>query len=215
MGTVRRKRANRNPNKKVSRSQKNKNKVSFDGAHPLIQQTWDKKKTLLQNYEEMGLVVKLNGVSGGTGREAAHRAQEMQKLEELKDKVEWRKLDDMPAKPNPAPSKEEENGIFAPIEGHIKTDSRATLIGQKVNLKAPQANESKQTKIIEQLEEESKLTAPVIRHQSEQEAYVFEQLLRKHGDNYEAMAKDIKLNKYQLTAGQLKKKMRKVIAKPI
>ncbi|KAJ3271715.1 Nucleolar protein 16 [Terramyces sp. JEL0728] len=209
MGSVRRKKASRNPNK-VSRKQKNKNKVSFDGAHPLIQKTWDKKKTLLQNYENMGLVVKLNGVSGGTGREAAQRAQEMQKLEELKDQVEWRRLDSQPAQVEDSKEK-----VYTPLEGEIKTDSRATLIGQKVNLKAPQTQESKPTKIIEQLEEESKLTAPVIRHQSEQEAYVFETLLRKYRDDFNAMAKDIKLNKYQLTAGQLKKKMRKIIAKSI
>ncbi|KAJ3271719.1 Nucleolar protein 16 [Terramyces sp. JEL0728] len=209
MGSVRRKKASRNPNK-VSRKQKNKNKVSFDGAHPLIQKTWDKKKTLLQNYENMGLVVKLNGVSGGTGREAAQRAQEMQKLEELKDQVEWRRLDSQPAQVEDSKEK-----VYTPLEGEIKTDSRATLIGQKVNLKAPQTQEPKPTKIIEQLEEESKLTAPVIRHQSEQEAYVFETLLRKYRDDFNAMAKDIKLNKYQLTAGQLKKKMRKIIAKSI
>jgi len=44
---------------------------------------------------------------------------------------------------------------------------------------------------------------------SEGEAKFVESLLKKYGDNVEAMTRDIKLNPYQQTAGELRRKIAK------
>ena len=48
-------------------------------------------------------------------------------------------------------------------------------------------------------------------HQSEGEKRFIEELLQKYGDDYDAMFKDIKLNTYQHTAAQLRKKCQKYL----
>ena len=61
----------RRPNKtKVKRKAKNLNNISFAGVHKLVQQSWDKTKTLRQNYQKMGLVSSVGGSAGGSGMEA-------------------------------------------------------------------------------------------------------------------------------------------------
>jgi hypothetical protein len=47
----------RNPSKKVKRIAKNRMNISFNGVHPLVQANWDKKKTLKENYEALGLLL--------------------------------------------------------------------------------------------------------------------------------------------------------------
>lgn len=48
-------------------------------------------------------------------------------------------------------------------------------------------------------------------YQSEGEKRFIEELIRKYGDDYDAMFRDIKLNIYQHTAAQLRKKCQKYL----
>ncbi len=50
---------------------------------------------------------------------------------------------------------------------------------------------------------------PVARHTSSGEQTTLERLVRKHGEDVEAMARDRKLNVDQRTAGELKRAIRK------
>ncbi|KAJ3323884.1 Nucleolar protein 16 [Blyttiomyces sp. JEL0837] len=241
----------RNPSSKVSRRSKNPYKISFAGAHPLIQQKWDRKLTLRQNYEKMGLVASLNGLTGGDGTPDQRVSKEKEITEEDDDDemeaeeeeadgddedfvIEYRSMEDFEKMPavvgrrtrstnDDEDDEEDENdGLFEPIEPEIKTDPRAKRIGIHIGLKdknlTKKPKQKKSTKgeavegegsIVALMEAEAALgEAPRERHASDQEGMVLKALVKKYGDNVEGMARDIKLNKYQLTAGQLKKKLK-------
>ncbi|KAJ3277434.1 Nucleolar protein 16 [Borealophlyctis nickersoniae] len=114
---------------------------------------------------------------------------------------------------------------FSPIEGPIRVDNRALHIGEKVSLRhlVPSSIASPSTsaaspspsssapktlaeQIISALEQEAASFVKLQRKASEHESKVLLDLVKKHGLDYAAMARDMKLNRYQLSAGQLKKK---------
>ena len=97
----------------------------------------------------------------------------------------------------------------------MQLDARITALGRKVSRKhheEVQATKPNNT-IVEQMEKEAANPRITPRHQSEQEMMVFESLVAKHDDDYQAMARDIKLNKYQLTSGQIKRKIQRLLLK--
>ena len=198
MARPRQRRKTRNPNSKVSRKEKHKMNISFAGVHPLIQQNWDKKKTLNQNYEAMGLVVNLSGTAGGKENQAEIHSKEFERLESLKNNVEWRSLDDEPI-PHPTPAQE--------LNPDYNVDEKVIHIGYKIDNKALPTIKPTNDKLISVFEWEAANAIKQQRHLSEQEQLIFNALISKHGQNYAAMARDLKLNKFQLTAGQLKRKM--------
>jgi nucleolar protein 16 len=51
---------------------------------------------------------------------------------------------------------------------------------------------------------------PLPRHQSEGEQDFLRLLVRKHGSDYAAMARDLKLNRYQQTAAELRRRLVKM-----
>ncbi|KAI8819312.1 ribosome biogenesis protein Nop16 [Fimicolochytrium jonesii] len=223
MARPRGRRLNRAPSQKVSRKQKNPYDISFAGVHPLVRKTWDKKLTLKQNYERMGLVSALNGAAGGTEHAAADRAIELAAIEARKAEVEWRVIDAS------APSvttllateiadddedSEEDEDYDVEVDGPVQIDHRAKRIGRKIGLKSITADApvAPKTAVIEAMEAQARDIVKLVRHASEQEGKVFGDLMRKHGRNYEAMAMDIKLNRFQLSAGQLRKRIERLIA---
>ncbi|KAI8814872.1 ribosome biogenesis protein Nop16 [Cladochytrium replicatum] len=71
MTSARKRRKVKNPGSKVSRKAKNPRRISLATVHPIIQKNWDRKLTLRQNYERIGLVVSLEGAAGGLSQKAA------------------------------------------------------------------------------------------------------------------------------------------------
>lgn len=65
------------------------------------------------------------------------------------------------------------------------------------------ANESK---VVKKLQEQAKETAPLIRHFSPSESELWEGLVRDHGNDYKAMARD-KRNTHQHTPKQIRRKI--------
>jgi hypothetical protein len=65
MARPRQRKITKNPSRKVSLKKKNPKKTSFGQTHPVLRKYWDKKKTLKQNYEAVGLISHLRGNSGG------------------------------------------------------------------------------------------------------------------------------------------------------
>ncbi|KND01738.1 uncharacterized protein SPPG_03531 [Spizellomyces punctatus DAOM BR117] len=216
MARPRVRRSTKNPSVKVSRKQKNPYNISFAGAHPLVRKNWDKNLTLKQNYERMGLISALNGAAGGTEHEAEARAREERELQKAKEEVEWRRIDDVPAKPVEQDSAQEEN-FDVEVNGPVEVDPRVRQLGSKPGLKrraAPTRGEaSAKSAVVEAMEAEARDIVKLERHASEQEGKVFGDLMRKHGRDYEAMSRDIKLNRYQLSAGQLRKRIERLINK--
>ena len=215
-------------------------KLSFAGVHTLVQQNWDSKKTLKENYAHLGLIPRLMGSAGGQGSEAnALYSSEKDKLSAAQTKdldasdrqdIEWRVIDPSkgPVTPINSETMDEE------IEPPKFIDDRVTALGAKVNLKklrhirldvrpsqedsnAVEEDESvaaiKFNPIVAAMEEEAKTIVQIIRKPSGHEELVLSALERKHGHDYKAMARDLKLNKYQFTPGQLKKKFERVSLK--
>ncbi|KAJ3054295.1 Nucleolar protein 16 [Rhizophlyctis rosea] len=199
------------PSLKVSRKANNPYNISFAKAHPVVKANWNKKLTLRQNYEAMGLLPMLNGVAGGTGREGLERKAEQEELEKAKEEIEWRTLEDEEEAEEEGRDEMEveEHGI----EGEIPIDERALRIGSKVSLRHLPSSSKPATpqpatapQIIALLEAEAASAVKLQRKASEQESHVLKALVTKHGLDYGKMARDMKLNRYQLTAGQLRKK---------
>ena len=198
---------------KVSRKQKNPLHISFAGVHPLIQKQWDKKKTLKQNYEAMGLLSRLNGCAGGQGSDSvAHFHQLKQKLSDLCENVEFRPITEIQDHP-------ETNHAHQLLDQPQFIDSNVTLLGSKVNLKklrniAPVKQTSEPHPFIQELEKDAKLNhVKRVRHASEQEEKILDDLHAKYGMDFNKMTRDLRLNKYQFSAGQLKAKFTRLLLK--
>ncbi|KAJ3214481.1 Nucleolar protein 16 [Dinochytrium kinnereticum] len=229
MGLSKRKRV-KNPGMKVRRRTKNPYKISFANVPDVIRQNWDQKLTLRQNYERLGLVSELNGKAGGEAEMKRTLPADDSEEEGGDDdfKIEYRtfeefeEMDTVSKKDSASASsfitkEEEEFGI----EGPLKVEAKANIIGRKVStlLKDSQKEPTKYpvtstkrkpkpviTSVIEELKAGAALDAPTDRHVSDQELMHLANLQEKYGENYDAMARDRKLNVYQLTAGQLKRK---------
>ncbi|KAI8914489.1 ribosome biogenesis protein Nop16 [Gorgonomyces haynaldii] len=202
---IRRRRTNRSGGK-TTRRPKHRLDISLDGVHPLVKEHWDKTKTLHQNYAKLGLVANLKGLSGGTGKEAVQKLEEESRMEKLKKNVEFRRLDETVEQVEPS----EQEMLNPPID----FDKRTLSIGYKIHNNMPPLEQPKSeiaAQVIEQFEKEASNTVPAIRFASHQETLVFTRLLAKYGEDFEAMARDRKLNEYQLTAGQLRRKMQRAI----
>ncbi|KAI9091253.1 ribosome biogenesis protein Nop16 [Phlyctochytrium arcticum] len=225
MARPRARHAARSANPKATRKQKNPYDISFAGAHPLVRKNWDKKLTLKQNYEKMGLLSLLNGAAGGQEGDAALRKQEAEEWERRREDVEWRVIEHNDkettsgAGTNSAAREDDESSDDSEAEeeypsdydvdadGPIVVDIRATRIGLKPGLKrlvAPVAPAP--TSIVAAMEAEAASAVKIFRKASEQEQLVYGDLMKKHGDDYDAMSRDRRLNRYQLSAGQLRKK---------
>ncbi|KAJ3033135.1 Nucleolar protein 16 [Rhizophlyctis rosea] len=216
MARPRQRRKTKMPSLKVSRRQKNPYDVSFATAHPVIQKNWDKKLTLRQNYRAMGLLPMLNGVAGGTDTGNMERGLEEKELEKARQEVEWRVIGEEGEERGAGEEEEQEEEEEYGIEGKLEVDERVLRLGSKVSLRhlpsttALPAPPPTATSIIALLEAEAASAVKLQRKASEQEARVLLDLVRKHGLEYDRMARDLKLNRYQLTTGQLRKKFEKL-----
>lgn len=216
MARPRARRSQKNPSAKVSRKQKNPHDISFVGAHPLVRKYWDKRLTLKQNYERMGLLAALNGAAGGTEHEGELRAKETEDWEKAKEAVEWRRLDEEAPQKDDNDGEDEDEDFDVDVNGAVEIDTRVKRIGQKVGLKSKAVLEPKaplKDAVVGAMEAEARDIIKLQRHASEQEGKVLGDLLRKHGRDYSAMSRDIKLNRYQLSAGQLRKRIERLINK--
>jgi nucleolar protein 16 len=173
---------------KVSRKPKNRLNLTKHLAvsHPLILENYDRKKTLKKNYEEMGLISSLDGYPGGVvGSKLV--------VKKALLPVEWRQ-----STSDLVPTRQVLDGESVYINPVV------TRLGTHFNSKTAACSNPG---IIQDLRKELVPTKSV-RHQSDQEILLFEELVARHGDDYEKMAMD-KKNKFQLSAGQLRKKIKR------
>ncbi|KAJ3294668.1 Nucleolar protein 16 [Rhizoclosmatium sp. JEL0117] len=204
--------------------------VSFAGVHPVIQANWDKNLTLRQNYERMGLLANLNGKAGGEAvslRDPASNNNNDDDDDEQKIEISYRSIEDF--EKMPAVSRERDNvdeldeddedfDVDGPV-GDI--DPKSQGIGSRLgHRKAPASRDAallstrkkitRLPEVMQALEYQANLgEAPRVYHNSDNEVEVLMALQKKYGDDYQAMQRDTKINTYQLSAGQLKKKFKK------
>lgn len=184
-----------------------------------VARAWDRSQTLAQNYRRLGLAARLKGPTGGTetsllsgGRRSTRRrgadplaiaAPQQTHLSEAK--VER----DADGKIVRIISRAKANPLNDPLND-IDTDSEAEQGGNEwagIN-EEEEEGEGESTGIVKTLEAEARNEAPKKkRHQSEREVEWLSGLVARHGDDYDRMARDRRLNPMQQTAADIRKRV--------
>ncbi|KAI9064320.1 hypothetical protein FKP32DRAFT_1570565 [Trametes sanguinea] len=199
----------------------------------VLQEAWDPRKTVRQNYEALGLAATLNPVeSGGTERKlSAHPAHEEQPEASSSSAPSTSK----PAAANGVPKgygkiirdadgnvvdvvlndeDEEEDAeameeVLDEVPDPTEDDQAAGWVGLGSDPRK-HSPESAGTHVVQALEHLSETRGGrVPRFTSKGEQAALRRLVAKYGEDVEAMAKDRKLNPDQRTAGELKRAIRK------
>ena len=115
---------------------------------------------------------------------------------------------------HPLDVESQDSFVHDDANGPIRVDARALLIGESVSrrsLPTKSAITPNPTSIIAALEELASQTHVVNRHQSEQEVLWITECVERHGLDYLRMARDLKVNRMQMTPMQIQKKIVKFL----
>lgn len=209
MTSVRKRKMARSSVKKNTRRTKDKQRNINIHSNPIIEANWDKSLTLKQNYKRLGLRAKLGRSAGGDERkveslselQAKREKNQKNQLKHVPTVSEIENLDD----PSRIPEGEarlirdsETNEVIKVIYGTMKVDDNDES-----------EEEIENPSVIKQLEEYAEKNSKIKkeRHQSERENDWIKSLYEKYGDDYDKMKWDKKLNIYQQSAGDLKRRI--------
>ncbi|RKP10049.1 ribosome biogenesis protein Nop16 [Thamnocephalis sphaerospora] len=193
---------------------------------PMVAKHWDERLTVRQNYARLGLAHRVNGVSGGMERsrevEEAASDPEDERVRKatfadplldgsLEDPFEMARrqlqltgeedLDEETLKKRLGPGRamikrDDQGNIIKVVMGtQVDSDDEDTLLPQ---VKA-------RSKLVEEMERQVAEHVPFQRFLSPGEIDWAKKLIAKHGDNYQAMFRDMKLNKLQRTVSQIRR----------
>ncbi|KAK1453963.1 ribosome biogenesis protein Nop16 [Colletotrichum paranaense] len=225
MGSVLQKKKRRSGRAKVktNRPKKLLNPLGND----IIAKNWNKKETLTQNYRRLGLTARLKSATGGTEKTLAQLEQEKTASSSTA------------AKRDPFAISTTEEAVFEEARVERDADGKIIKIHYASANKRPnplndplnaleegsddeEENEEEwggiddesRPEVIRLLEKEAAL--PEIkkpRHISQQEKEWLERLIAKHGDDYDAMVRDRKLNPMQQTKGDITRRVKRFTGK--
>ncbi|KAH3675735.1 hypothetical protein WICMUC_002527 [Wickerhamomyces mucosus] len=217
MVSVRRRKANRSSIKKATRKVKDKKRNINIASNPIIEQNWDYNLTLKQNYKKLGLTAKLQIPAGGIeqsletprAKKPTHdiyeRDEEVGDYEEEEEEEDPEDIDenDIPLGEARIIRDKETNEVIKVIYGKKKKlDDDLDLIENPI--------EAPKTEVVRQLEEYANRKIEIVeRKASQREGDWIKSLYEKHGDDYEKMKWDKKLNIYQQSTGDLKRRVTK------
>ncbi|KAH9842831.1 ribosome biogenesis protein Nop16 [Rhodofomes roseus] len=213
------------------RAKKNLNKQPPIRAPKVLQDAWDRHKTVRQNYEALGLVASLNPTaSGGVERPASHAgnphtadasvtpeastSQQVVNAHTSVPKGYGRIVRDENGNViDIILPKEEEHGLADEIMEDLPDASRDEQLAPWVELGSDtksgpsKAPETHVVRALEEMSQERGARPP--RYASTGENAILRRLVHKYGEDVEDMAKDRKLNPDQRTAGELGRAIRK------
>lgn len=203
MVSVRKRKMARSSVPKNTKRTKDKHRAPKIAHHPVLAARWDKKLTLKQNYEKLGLTPRLKKYTGGEEKQIKTISELKKEKEEL-----------------------ESAGHVAPEEIAVETDPLKIPEGEARLIRDPETNEvvqiiygtmkaaaveepKPQSTIIDELVEyaEQHASEPKAPKPRDEEAAFLEKLYEKYGDDYGKMKWDKKLNPFFFSEGQLKKKI--------
>ncbi|KAI9505733.1 Nucleolar protein 16 [Coemansia spiralis] len=200
----------RNPKLKVSRKRANKARNKKFQGHPLLRDKWDSSLTVSENYRNLGLVSRLNGVTGGVVKNVipAHKT-------ESNDEAAGSGLksaDDMTA--------EELRKSIPQGYGIIERDEEGNIINviMAEDPQNPLDSDYEVEKVTAKKEGAKILEEYANSMEERKERWISQGERRKlqnfidvHGTDYNAMFWDKDLNKQQLTKRQIQKKIEKYL----
>ncbi|KAI8881484.1 hypothetical protein K501DRAFT_158237, partial [Backusella circina FSU 941] len=215
MATVRKRRSNKSGHAKNTRrtADRRLKRVTITG-NSIIKANWDKTQTLRQNYKRLGLLTSINGQSGGI--EKLNPDKKITPEEQQAQQALQRDLSELTEE-----EIQELKKTLKPGEGLIQRDDDGNvvrvLVGEQKTHNEILDQEfdrvEAKTDVVRQLEEQAANAKVVEKFVSEYQGDWIQQLMQKHGDDYQAMFWDKELNTNQLTAAQLKKKCAKYLSK--
>lgn len=223
MVSVRKRKMARSSVKKNTRRRKDKQRDINIHSNPIIAKNWDKSLTLKQNYKRLGLRSKLGNIAGGveqkveTLTEIRNKRRAKLELLLLLQSVSIEEIEET-EDPSRIPIGEariirdpETNEVLRVIYGTMKVDGDDN---DNVSDAAEETEEREgqgANSVIKELEEYVAKHAKVRkeRHMSDRESEWAKALYEKYGDDYERMKWDKKLNVYQQSAGDLKRRITK------
>ena len=191
----------------------------------IIAANWDKSETLAQNYKRLGLTRRLNkntggvekkvsdlGVEevpsgleiGGTGKTAQLEVGEARIERDPKTGKIIRVLDEGAVKANPL------NDPLNQFDSDEEDSDAEVGFDQHGHPSTGMSAKPGRTTVVALLEQEARRPEKKYKHkQSEGEKAFVAELVAKYGDDYAAMAKDMKINYMQRSEGDLKRRVRK------
>lgn len=233
MVSVRKRKMNRSSVGKNTRRVKDKRRKISIKSNPIIAANWDYSLTMKQNYKNLGLRAKLQTPSGGQevdyskvvekapvqsvvdeeGSDEDDELNEDEESEEENDEVEQNDEDEE-FDENKIPEgeariqRDEDGNVTKVVYGKLK---KFDIDEDIETLKKQAAEEEEETKTDVVRELELYASRPEVtdaRIQSEREEEWLEKLYRKHGNNYQKMFFDKKLNLYQQSVGDIKRRLK-------
>ncbi|KAF2432363.1 nucleolar protein 16 [Tothia fuscella] len=218
MGRELQKKKNRSSISKVSRRPKSKKRIL---ANPIIAANWDSQETLTQNYRRLGLASKLNHSTGGTQKTAATVGNALE--DEYADDplainsktAAITKTPEVRIERDPETGAilrvievEEANPLNDPLNEFSDTEVPAfNSLGHVPKSAQRQGVNTAVTRQLEELAANGIKRKP--RAQSSREEEWIEELVGKYGDDYGKMFRDRKLNVWQQSEGDIRKRVKK------
>jgi len=208
-------------------------------GNSIIARNWDKKETLAQNYRRLGLTARLKAPTGGTevqrGSEAtgsnatslrsrksdplAIASTEQAVLSEAKVErdADGKIIRIISRTATPSALSSARRHGHKPLNDKLnalESDSEAEDVDEEDHEEWGGIKEDgTETDVVKSLIAEAR--APVVkkpRYQSELEVEWLTNLIQKHGDDYQAMSRDHRLNPMQQTAADIKRRIKKLNA---
>lgn len=233
MVSVRRRKMRRSGVAKNTRKNSNNNKTKFNPkSNPVIAKHWDPKLTAKQNYKRLGLTFRLSAPSGGEEhklriREIPRGNMEeslLEQDEEVDEEVdEHDGEDDEAADPyDPANILEGTAKMVRDAQGNVvrivygtkklEQEQEQDVAGGGGDDDEASGSDSDDTarQVIGELEQLASVPKKKeVRKMSDLEVHRYRRLIDTYGDDYERMRWDRRLNPFQLSPGQLRKKIAK------
>ncbi|KAI6250887.1 Nucleolar protein 16 [Erysiphe necator] len=215
MGRELQKKKRRSSNPKIRLKPKSK-KLKILG-NSIIAANWDHKKTLSQNYRNLGLTSRLNSTTGGVEKLISgtqSNSSTLSKFQISNTILKGIEPGEARVERDPLSGKIlrviHQKSKSNPLNDLISSESEEETICKDKNFSDHSNYINTENNIIRQLEEQaSRVPEKKQRKLSEREQIWIENLVTQYGDEYEKMARDSKLNPMQQTSADIRRRIEK------